>query len=146
MLQKFLTSWGEHPHWLSRNSKGRRRIAPPARPPSVNSTSPQMRTPCGCWLACRPIVRRSAQLAIGSCATPARRHDLSGHRISSAGQPWPDEWVSLIYFPDKADGKATVSKFTGTRAVAAGTARRKINNWLRNRNGKRNSRNVPPGR
>ena len=41
-----------------------------------------------------------------------------------------DEWVLLIYFPDKPDGKATVSKFTGTRAVVAGAARRKIDNWL----------------
>ena len=42
-----------------------------------------------------------------------------------------NEWVSLIYFPDKADGRATVSKLTGTREEAAGTARRKINNWLK---------------
>ena len=41
-----------------------------------------------------------------------------------------DEWVLLIYFPDKPDGKATVSKFTGTRAEVAGAARRKIDNWL----------------
>jgi len=33
-----------------------------------------------------------------------------------------DEWVLLIYFPDKPDGKATVSKFTGTRAEVTGAA------------------------
>jgi hypothetical protein len=64
------------------------------------------------------------------CATLARRLDLSGHRISSAASLGRDEWVLLIYFPDKPDGKATVSKFTGTRAVVAGAARRKIDNWL----------------
>jgi hypothetical protein len=57
-----------------------------------------------------------------------------------------DEWVLLIYFPDKPDGKATVSKFTGTRAVVAGAARRKIDNWLSKRSGKRYSPNAPPGR
>jgi hypothetical protein len=34
-----------------------------------------------------------------------------------------DEWVLLIYFPDKPDGKATISKFTGTRAEVAGACR-----------------------
>jgi hypothetical protein len=54
-----------------------------------------------------------------------------------------DEWVLLIYFPDKPDGKATVSRFTGTRAVVAGAARRKIEV---KRSGKRYSPNAPPGR
>ena len=39
-----------------------------------------------------------------------------------------DEWVLLIYFPNKPDGKATVSKFTGTREAAAAAAPRKIGN------------------
>jgi hypothetical protein len=26
-----------------------------------------------------------------------------------------NEWMLLIHYPDKANGKATVSKFTGTR-------------------------------
>jgi hypothetical protein len=42
------------------------------------------------------------------CATLARRLDLSGHRISSAASLGRDEWVLLIYFPDKPDGKATI--------------------------------------
>jgi hypothetical protein len=44
-----------------------------------------------------------------------------------------NEWVILIYYPDKADGKATVSKFVGTKEEAAGAARRKSTN----RNGER---------
>jgi hypothetical protein len=42
-----------------------------------------------------------------------------------------NEWVILIYYPDNADGKSTTAKFTGTKAQAAGAARRKIDNWLR---------------
>ena len=42
-----------------------------------------------------------------------------------------NEWVALIYFPGKIDGRATVSKFTGTREAAAGAARRKIGNWAK---------------
>jgi hypothetical protein len=41
-----------------------------------------------------------------------------------------NEWVLHIYFPDKPDGKATISKITGTREAAAAAAPRKINNWL----------------
>ena len=41
-----------------------------------------------------------------------------------------DEWALLIYYPDKIDGKATVSKFTGTPQEATAAARRKIDKWL----------------
>ena len=34
-------------------------------------------------------------------------------------------WVILIYYPDNAEGKPTTAKFTGTKAQAAGAARRK---------------------
>jgi hypothetical protein len=33
----------------------------------------QMRTLCGCWRACRPIARRSAQLATRSCSATASK-------------------------------------------------------------------------
>ena len=70
MLQKFLVTvalvGGRCPHLLSLNNRERRRNALPARPQSVSFASLQMRTPCGCWLACKPIVRRSAQLATRS--------------------------------------------------------------------------------
>ena len=42
-----------------------------------------------------------------------------------------NEWVILIYYPDNAGGKSTNSKFTGTKEEAAGAARRKIDNWLK---------------
>jgi hypothetical protein len=41
-----------------------------------------------------------------------------------------NEWVILLYYPDKSDGKATASKFVGTKEEAAGAARCKIDNWL----------------
>ena len=47
-------------------SKERRRSVPPVRPQCVSSASSPMRTPCGYWLACRPTVRRSAQLVTRS--------------------------------------------------------------------------------
>jgi len=59
------------PALAHRNSRERRRNALPARPRSVSSLGPQMRTPCGCWLACKPIVRRSAQLATRSWSATA---------------------------------------------------------------------------
>ena len=42
-----------------------------------------------------------------------------------------NEWVILVYYPDKADGEATASKFAGTKEEAARAARRKIANWLK---------------
>jgi hypothetical protein len=42
-----------------------------------------------------------------------------------------DERVLLIYVPNEPDGKATVSKFTGTREAAATAALRRIDNWLK---------------
>ena len=42
-----------------------------------------------------------------------------------------NEWVILIYYPDNAGGKSTNSKFTGTKEQAAGAARHKIDNWLK---------------
>jgi hypothetical protein len=42
-----------------------------------------------------------------------------------------NEWALHIYYPDNADGKATVSKFTGTPQEATAAGRRKIATWLR---------------
>jgi hypothetical protein len=42
-----------------------------------------------------------------------------------------NEWALLIYYPDKADGKPVVAKFTGTREAANAVARRKIDNCLK---------------
>jgi hypothetical protein len=42
-----------------------------------------------------------------------------------------NEWVILIYYPDKADGKATVAKFSGTIEAANADARSKIDYWLK---------------
>jgi hypothetical protein len=42
-----------------------------------------------------------------------------------------NEWVILIYYPDKADGKATVAKFSGTIEGANADARSKIDYWLK---------------
>ena len=36
-----------------------------------------------------------------------------------------NEWALLIYYPDKADGKPVVAKFTGTREAANAVARRR---------------------
>ena len=41
-----------------------------------------------------------------------------------------NEWALLIYYPDNADGKATVYNFSGTRDEAVTVARRKIEIWL----------------
>jgi hypothetical protein len=42
-----------------------------------------------------------------------------------------NEWALLIYYPDNANGKATVGTFkNGTREEAAASARRKIDHWL----------------
>ena len=85
MLQKFLLtvalSGQRYPHWLSLNSRERRRNAPPARPQSVSFASPQMRTPCGCWHACKPIVRRSAQPATKFWSATASEPGLCGLRL-----------------------------------------------------------------
>ena len=43
-----------------------------------------------------------------------------------------NEWALLVYYPDKVDGRATVSKFTGTPQQATAAARRKIDKWLQN--------------
>ena len=50
-----------------------------------------------------------------------------------------NEWALLIYYPDKADGKPVVAKFTGTREAANAVARRKIDNWLKERKRKARS-------
>ena len=42
-----------------------------------------------------------------------------------------NEWVILIYYPDNAGGKSTNSRFSGTKEEAAGAARHKIDNWLK---------------
>jgi hypothetical protein len=42
-----------------------------------------------------------------------------------------NEWVILVYYPDKADGKATVAKFRGTLEGANADARHKIDTWLK---------------
>jgi hypothetical protein len=42
-----------------------------------------------------------------------------------------NEWVILIYYPGNAGGKSTNSRFTGTKEKAAGAARHKIDNWLK---------------
>ena len=42
-----------------------------------------------------------------------------------------NEWVILIYHPDKADGKATVAKFRGTLEGANADARSKIDYWMK---------------
>jgi hypothetical protein len=39
-------------------------------------------------------------------------------------------WAVLVYFPNNADGIATVSQFCGTKHAAEGLARRLIDNWL----------------
>ena len=57
-----------------------------------------------------------------------------------------NEWVALIYFPDDMDGRATVSKFTGTREAAAKAARRKIRNRLNEQKRKAQQPQVPLGR
>jgi hypothetical protein len=41
-----------------------------------------------------------------------------------------DHWAVLVYFPNNADGIATVSQFCGTKHAAEGSARRLIDNWL----------------
>lgn len=41
------------------------------------------------------------------------------------------EWVILIYYPDKPDGKATVAKFRGTLEGASTDARSKIDYWMK---------------
>ena len=42
-----------------------------------------------------------------------------------------DQWTLLIYFPDNVDSKATVAHFSGTRDEANGSARRRIDSWLK---------------
>ena len=42
-----------------------------------------------------------------------------------------NEWVILVYYPDKADGKATVAKFRGTLEGANADARSKIDYWMK---------------
>jgi hypothetical protein len=42
-----------------------------------------------------------------------------------------NEWALHIYYPDIANGKATLSKFTGTPQETTAAARRKIDNWLK---------------
>ena len=55
------------------------------------------------------------------------------------------EWVILIYYPDKADGKATVAKFRGTLEGANADARSKIDYWMEDQ--KRKALKPPrPGR
>ena len=54
-----------------------------------------------------------------------------------------NEWVILIYYPDNVDGKSTNSNVAGTKEEAAGAARRKIDNWLKEQNPRRVGR--PPG-
>jgi hypothetical protein len=49
-----------------------------------------------------------------------------------------NEWTLHVYYPDNADGKATVSKFTGAPQEATAAARHKIDTWLREQ--KRRSR------
>jgi len=44
-----------------------------------------------------------------------------------------DHWAVLVYFPNNADGIATVSQFCGTKHAAEGLARRLIDNWLQQR-------------
>src|SRR5262245_23298406 len=41
-----------------------------------------------------------------------------------------DRWAVLVYFPDNADGLATVSQFCGTKHAAEGWSRRLIDNSL----------------
>ena len=41
-----------------------------------------------------------------------------------------NEWALLIYYPDNADGKATVYHFSGTKEEGVAVARRKIEIWL----------------
>ena len=69
MLQRLLLTvalLGGALHWLSRNSRERRRTAPPAHQQSKSTASLPTRTPCECWHVCKPIVRKSATLAIRS--------------------------------------------------------------------------------
>jgi hypothetical protein len=42
-----------------------------------------------------------------------------------------NEGVILVYYPDKADGKATVAKFRGTLEGANADARSKIGYWMK---------------
>jgi hypothetical protein len=42
-----------------------------------------------------------------------------------------DQWTLLIYFPNNPDGKATAANFSGTRDEANGSARRRIDSWLK---------------
>jgi hypothetical protein len=52
-----------------------------------------------------------------------------------------NEWVILIYYPDKPDGKATVVKFRGTIEGANADARSKIDHWMR---GQKRKALLPP--
>ena len=45
--------------------------------------------------------------------------------------PGRDQWTILVYFPNNPDGKATVVKFSGSRHEANGSARRRIDSWLK---------------
>jgi hypothetical protein len=42
------------------------------------------------------------------------------------------EWALLIYYPDKAEGKPTVTRLQGTREAVNAAARQKIRTWLKN--------------
>src|SRR5262247_3664138 len=48
-----------------------------------------------------------------------------------------DRWAVLVYFPDNADGTATVSQFCGTKHAAEGWARRLIDNSLQRQQSKK---------
>src|SRR5262245_44847755 len=48
-----------------------------------------------------------------------------------------DRWAVLVYFPDNADGLATVSQFCGTKYAAEGWAQRLIDNWLQRQQSKK---------
>lgn len=51
-----------------------------------------------------------------------------------------NEWALHVYYPDNADGKATVSNFNGTPQEATAAARRKIDIWLREQHRKGRAR------
>jgi hypothetical protein len=55
-----------------------------------------------------------------------------------------NEWALHVYYPENADGKATVSKFTGTPQEATAAARRKIDTWLMEQKRSSRSRSNSP--
>jgi hypothetical protein len=70
------------PHWLNRNSRERRRSVLPARAAVRKFCKSANEDTMRVWLACKPIVRRSAQLATRSWSA------TTNDRVASSCVAW----------------------------------------------------------